>query len=138
MEERRLRIGSLFEWLAAALGVALLIWLLSVPVQRILGPGVEAALVEAPATLPPGVPTGATMVPVMILPDGREIRQFDLQARLLQVLPDKPRSDSVARSEGQFGERLTYTYTINDTTFYLVCERTEPGGPMRVSSIYLP
>ena len=124
--------------MAAAVGVALLIGLLSVPVQRILGPGVEAALVEAPATLPPGVPAGATMVPVMILPDGREIRQFDLRARLLQILPEKPGKDSVATSEGQFGQRLTYTYTVNATTFFLVCERTEPGGPIRVSGIYLP
>lgn len=138
MEERHVRIGSLFEWMAAAFGVALLIWVLSVPVQRVLGPGVEAALVEAPATLPPGVPAGATMVPVMILPDGREVRQFDLQARLLQVLPDKPARDSVVRSDGQFGERQTYAYTINGTRFYLVCERIEPRGPVRVSGIYLP
>ena len=46
MEERRLRIGSFFEWLAAAAGVAGLIWLLSVPVQRLIGPRVDAALVE--------------------------------------------------------------------------------------------
>ena len=40
-----------------------------------LGPRVEAALVDAPAALPPGIPAGATSVPVMLLLDGREIRQ---------------------------------------------------------------
>ena len=138
MDERRIRIGSLFEWVAAAFGVAGLIWLLSVPVQRLLGPGVEAALVEAPATLPPGVPYGATMIPLMILPDGREIRQFDLCARLLQLLPDKALSAPVLRSDSQFGERQMRTYAINGTRFYAVCERTEPGGPARISGVYLP
>jgi hypothetical protein len=138
VEERRIRVGSLFEWIAAALGVIALIWMLSVPVQRMLGPRVEAALVEATATLPPGVPATATMVPLMILPDGREIRQFDLQSRLLQILPEKPGTVAVFRSDGQFGERQTRAYTMHGTKFYIVSERIEAGGPYRVSGIFLP
>lgn len=138
MEERRVRIGSLFEWLAAAFGVAGLIWLLSVPVQRILGPGVEAALVDTPTALPHGVPAGATSVPVMLLLDGREIRQGELYTRLTQTVTGKLTSEPVLRSNGDFGERQTHTYVVNGTKFYVVCERTEPGGPMRVTGIYLP
>ena len=128
----------MFEWLAAAVGVGALVWLISVPVGRLLGPGVEAALVEAPAILPPGVPFGATLVPVMILPDGRAIRQFDLQTRLVQVLPDRTLSAQILKTQGQFGERLTRTYTIDGAKFYVVSERTERGGPLRISGIYLP
>jgi hypothetical protein len=137
VDERRFRIGSVFEWTAAALGVALLMWMLLVPVQRLLGPGVEAAKVDTHAALPPGVGPGATSVPVMLLLDGREIRQGDLHTRLLQVLPEKLVSAPILRSAGEYGERQTRTYLLTGTKFYVVCERSEPGGPMRVSGIYL-
>ena len=138
MEERRVRIGSLFEWLAAAAGVVGLIWLLSVPAQRILGPRVEAALVETPPPLPPGVPAGAASVPVMLLLDGREVRQGELQSRLQQMLPQKLLAGPVLRSNGEFGDRQTLPYVVSGTKFYVVCERTDRGGPMRISGIYLP
>jgi hypothetical protein len=138
VEERRVRVGSLFEWAAAALGVIGLIWLLSVPVQRMIGPRVEAALVDSPTPLPPGVPTGATTVPVMLLVDGRGVRVGDLQTRLVQMLPDKLMSGAIVRSPGEFGDRQTRTYVIDRTKFYVVCERRERGGPLRVSGIYLP
>jgi hypothetical protein len=138
VEERRYRIGSLFEWLAAACGVVGMIWLLSVPVQRIMGPRVEAALVESPAPSPPGVPAGATSVPVMFLLDGREIRVRELHTRLNQILPEKLLSGPVLRSPAEFGERQTRTYVIDNTKFYVVCERTDRGAPMRIAGIYLP
>ena len=138
MEERRFRIGSLFEWLAAAGVVIILIWLISVPVQRLLGPRVEASLVEAPSALPPGVPAGATNVPVMLLLDGREIRVGVLQTRLNTLLPDKFADGPAHLSPGEFGERRTRAYSVDGTRFFIVSERLEPSGPMRVSGIYLP
>src|ERR671924_1007350 len=67
VEERQFRIvPSIFEWVAAALAVVGLAWMLSGPVQRLLGPRAEATLVDQKA-LPPGVPAGATVVPVMLL-----------------------------------------------------------------------
>ena len=138
MEERRFRVGSFFEWVAAALGVAGVLWMLSVPVQRVIGPRVEAALVDAPAALPPGVPAGAANVPVMLLLDGREIRVGELHTRLLQRLPDKLTSGPVQRTAGEHGERQTRTYVVNGTKFFVVCDRPEAGGPLRISGIYLP
>lgn len=138
MEERRLRIGSLFEWVAAALGVLILVWLVSVPVQRLIGPRVEAALVDAPNRLPPGVPAGAISVPVMVLLDGREIRYGNLQTRVHALLPEKLTDGPVHMSTGEFGDRQTRAYLVDGTRFYVVCERLEPSGPMRVSGVYLP
>ena len=137
MEERHLRVGSFFEWVAAAAGVAALVWLISVPVQRITGPRVEASI-DAPAPLPPGVPGGATSVPVMLLLDGREIRHGELHSRLMQILPDKLVDGPINRSNGELGERHTRAYVVHGMRFYVVCERTEPGGPMRIAGIYLP
>lgn len=138
MEERRFRIGSFFEWAAAALAVVLLIWLISVPVQRLLGPQVEAALVDNANGLPPGVPSGATNVPVMLLLDGREIRLGDLHTRLSTVVPDKFGDGPPHVSTSEFGERHTRAYLVDGTRFYVVCERLEARGPMRVAGVYLP
>ena len=138
MEDRRLRIGALLEWLVAAVGVVLLVWLISVPVQRILGPGVEAALVDTTPSLPPGVPGGATNVPVMLLLDGREIRTDELHTRLNTLLPEKMADGPPHRSTGEYGERHARAYVVHGVRFYVVCERMEPGGPMRVSGIYVP
>ena len=137
MEERRFRLGSFVEWIAAAAGVAALVWLISVPVQRLIGPRVEASI-DAPEALPPGVPGDAKNVPVILLQDGREIRHGELHSRLVQVLPDRLITSPILRSNGQFGERHTRGYDVNGMRFYVVCERPEPGGPMRIAGIYLP
>jgi hypothetical protein len=138
MEERRLRVGSLFEWLAAALAVLLVIWLVSVPIQRALGPQVEAALIDLPSALPAGVPVGATSVPLIMLLDGREIRQGDLMSHANALLPDALAEGPLLLSTGELGERRTRAYIADNAHFYVVFERLEPGGPMKVSGIYLP
>ncbi len=138
MDERRLRIGSLFEWAAAAGGVLALTWMVSVPVQRLIGPRVEASLVEAPSGLPPGVPAGALNVPVMLLLNGREIRHGDLQTRVSALVPDKFAERPAQVSTGEFGARHTRAYSVDGVRFYVVCERAEGGGPMRVVGLYLP
>jgi hypothetical protein len=138
VEDRRFRAWSFFEWLVAAVGVAAFAWLLSVPVQRLMGPRVEAALAEDSASVPAGIPAGATNVPVMYFVDGREIRHGELHTRLVQVLPDKLATGPVVRSTGPFGERRTRAYTVDGTEFFVVCEAVEAGGAMRVTGIYLP
>lgn len=137
MEERSFRVGSFLEWIAAAAGVIALVWLISVPVQRVLGPRVEASIDMSPP-LPAGVPAGATGVPVMLLLDGREIRHGELHSRLTQLLPDDLIDGPVIRSTGEFGDRHTRSYRVNGMKFYVVCERAEPEGPMRIAGLYLP
>jgi hypothetical protein len=138
VEDRRIRGASLFEWLAAAFAVLGLLWVFSVPVQRMLGPRVEAAIGAPNQHTPSGVPAGATLVPVMLLLDGREIRQGDLHTRLEEILPARLAEGPAHLSDGQFGNRHTRAYALNGTKFYVVCERTEPNGQMKVAGIYLP
>ncbi len=138
MEDRRFRVGSFFEWIAAAAGVGALVWMVSVPVQRLMGPRVEAALADVPPSVPPGIPTGATSVPVMYFLDGRQIRHGELHTRLLRLLPEKLLTSPVVRGTGDFGDRQTRAYSVDGTRFFVVCERVEAGGPMRVTAIYLP
>lgn len=138
VEERRLRVGSVFEWLAAALAVVLLVWLVSVPIQRVLGPRVEAALIEAPTAVPPGVPASATSVPLILLLDGREIRQGDPMSQVDSILPESLAEGAPLLSTGGLGERRTRAYVADSARFYIVSERLEPGGPIKVSGIYVP
>jgi hypothetical protein len=140
VDERWFRIGALFEWAAAALAVLVLLWLVSVPIQRTFGPRLQAAIAEVDlgSDRPPGVPAGATLVPVMLLLDGREVRQGDLHTRLETLLPATLAEGPPVVSSGQFGNRHTRTYRIDGTQVYVVCERTEPNGQMKVAGIYLP
>jgi hypothetical protein len=138
VDERRLRIGSVFEWLAAALGVLGLVWVLSVPVQHLTGPRVDAALVDLREKLPPGVPGGATSVPVMLFLDGRAIRIGDLESAVRALLPEAIADSPPHISSNEFGERSTRAYRVAGSRVYIVCERMERGGPPRVSGIYLP
>jgi len=138
VEERPLRVGSLFEWLAAAAAVLVLLWVISVPVQRALGPQVEAALIDAPNSLPPGIPATAVSVPLILLLDGREIRRGDLMSHADAVLPDKTAEGAPLVGTGELGERITRAYLVDGTQFYLVYERLEPGGAMKVAGVYLP
>lgn len=138
MDERRLRIGSLFEWVAAAVCVVGLLWLLSVPLQQLSGPRVDAALVDLRDELPPGVPSGAVSVPVMLLEDGRAIRVGDLETAVAKLLPRVAAAGPPHLSAGEFGDRLTRAYQIDGSRVYVVSERTERGGPLRVAGIYVP
>ena len=140
MDWRWWGIDSLVEWFLAAAAVVVVVWVISVPIQRALGPSVQAAMSDAdlvPNT-PPGVPSGATLVPVLLLLDGREVRQGDLHSRLDSVLSPKLADGPAMLSTAQFGERHTRAYIINGSKIFIVCERTEPNGPMRVAGIYLP
>jgi hypothetical protein len=140
VEERRLRVGSVFEWIAAAVAVALLLWVVSVPIQRVIGPSLQAAIGEAELTksTPPGVPDGAIKVPVMLFLDGREIRQGDLHSRLEQTIPGKFADGPPYVTRARFGDRHTRAYHVSGSRFYVVCERSEPNGPMKIAGIFVP
>jgi hypothetical protein len=98
---------------------------------------VDAALVEAPASLPPGVPAGATNVPGIMLLDGRQIRVGDPQSRVSSLLPESAARGAAVVSTGEFGERRARAYVVDGTSFFLVFERLERGSPMRVTAVYL-
>jgi hypothetical protein len=140
VDERWSGIRALVEWLAAAAAVALVLWMVWMPVQRAIGPRLQAAIPAAylVQSTPPGVPASATMVPVLLLEDGREVRQGDLRSQLDAVISPALGEGPPVVSSAQFGERHTRAYRIDGVQIYIVCEPSEPDGPMRVAGIYLP
>jgi hypothetical protein len=137
VEERPLRFGSLVEWFIAALGVAALGWVISVPIAWLTGPRVEASLTDSYDGRPPGVPSAATSVPVMLLMDGRAIRLGDVESRLRQILPDRLVEGPPHLTNGEFGDRQTRTYRVDGIRLQIVLERTERGGPPRIAAIFV-
>ena len=90
------------------------------------------------ARSPHSVPAGATSVPVLVLLDGREVRTGVLQSRLNAIVPERFADGPAHVSAGEFGERRTRAYLVEGTRFYVVFERIERSGPMRVTGVFLP
>jgi hypothetical protein len=136
---RRLpNVGSLVEWLAAGVVAAATLsacftwvgpWLTNTPGGA---PSVEANQV------PEGVPPRAQSVPMLVLLDGTTIRVGDLQSDLRARLGESPDDPAPEVSRGPFGDRIIRTYDRQGSQFFVVCERTEPAGPVKVARIYLP
>ncbi|MEW6320130.1 MAG: hypothetical protein AB1635_03470 [Acidobacteriota bacterium] len=133
-------LASLGEWLAAGLLLLSLGWVLSGPAREWIGPRASIATHSIPlvSSTPPGVPAGAMAVPLLVLLDGTEIRVGDTQAALNTVLSERLADGPPHVSRGDFGDRVTRAYVHRGTRFLVTTERTEPGGPARVSGIYLP
>lgn len=135
----RVRLGSAFEWLVAAvflvatLGVATLI----VRELQVAPSRVAQAATEPVAAVPAGVPARAISVPVLLLLDGHQIRVGDSARDVAQALGRDAEVGRQLADRGMLGERLTRFYEHGGTRFVLVFEPFERNGAPRVAGIYL-
>ncbi|MGE0042786.1 MAG: hypothetical protein AB7H88_10530 [Vicinamibacterales bacterium] len=124
------------EWVVALAAFGAVGWMLYGPIQGWLGQP-PAALVETVDPRPDGVPAAATPVALLVFLDGRELRVGD-PTSTLNALVDETMADGPPQvTQGPFGDRQLRAYERDGTRFFVVSERTEPGGPVRVSGIYL-
>lgn len=130
-------LRSVIEWGVAATVLAGLGWFSSDIARSWIARRSEPA-VEVISGVPPGVPTGATSVPLLLLLDGREIKTGMTQTELRKVVGARLAVGEPHLSDGEVGERITQAYDDRGTRFYITTERTEPNGVMRVTGIYLP
>lgn len=130
-------MGSFVEWVAAAIVATAVVWVVFSWASPWLTRAPGSVSVDA-SLVPDGVPGNAQPVPLLVLIDGTAIRVGDTQVDIHARLGEAPDDPAPQASGGAFGDRLTRTYLRQGTRFFLVCERTEPGGPIRVSRIYLP
>ena len=54
------------------------------------------------------------------------------------LLPDSLAEGAPLLSTGGLGERRTRAYVADSARFYVVCERLEPGGPMKCRGYTFP
>ena len=139
MEAARSRLGSFVEWMiAAGLMVAVLgagsFVVRQVQKVRAVTPVIaeEAAVSEPPA----GVPPRTVSVPMLVLPDGKELR---VGARLSEVAAlvgqaAQVGADAVERAAGR--ERITRFYNYIGSRFAVVFEPVDTTDA-RIVAIYL-
>jgi hypothetical protein len=141
METTRARFGSVVEWLLAAAFIVAAVMAIAVAVRelRTTAAGTRAIAREAPvaAVTPAGIPARAVSVPVLILPDKKEVRVGDSVSAIAARLGRNAEVGSQTVERGRFGERLTRFYEHAGTRFALVFEPMEDGGEPRVAAIYL-
>jgi len=76
-------------------------------------------------------------VALLVFLDGRELRVGD-PTSTLNALVDESMAEGQPRiSRGPFGDRQVRAYQRDGTRFYVVSERTEPGGRVSVAGIFL-
>lgn len=130
-------LASLVEWVAAMAVAGALVWVGAQVVRPWLVSSAGTASIEAGAP-PEGVPASAQGVPVLLLMDGTALRVGDTQADVHGRIGTAQADPPPAVSRGIFGDRLVHAFERQGTRFYVVTERTEPGGLPKVVGIYLP
>jgi len=135
----RVRVGSAFEWLVAALFLVATLAVATLIVRELRsasGP-VAQAFPASVSAVPAGVPPRAISVPVLLLLDGHQIRVGDSAEGVAQTLGRGAEVGRQLADRGALGERLTRFYEHRGTRFVLVFEPFERNGALRVAGIYL-
>ena len=140
MDATRVGFGSLVEWIVAAVCIIAMLAIGSRAIDgfRTVGAVTPVIANEAPRPDPPAaVPSRAVSVPVLLLPNGVEIRVGEAAA---QVASQLGREAEVARpsiDRTPTGERETRFYEQGGTRFVVVLEPFAGDGQVRVAAIYL-
>ena len=134
----RARLGSALEWLIAAAFLLATVAVATLIVRELrTSPRAAAAPQPAVSSLPPGIPTRAISVPVLLLLDGKEVRVGQSVDEVARVLGRAAEVGRQLADRGALGERLTRFYDHNGTRFVIVFEPFERNGGLRVAAIYL-
>jgi hypothetical protein len=141
METTRARLGSVVEWLLAAAFIVAAATTAAFVVRELRATAANTRAIAreapAPAVVPAGVPARAVSVPVLLLPDKKEVRVGDTVAAVAARLGREAEVGSQAVERGRFGDRLTRFYEHAGMRFALVFEPREAGGEPRIAAIYL-
>jgi hypothetical protein len=140
MDATRARIGSLLEWILAAACIVAILALGSMAVREFrtvaaVTPVIahEAALPDPPAA----VPSRAISVPMLLLPNGLELRVGDPAAEVVSRLGRQAEVAAPSIDRSAAGERVTRFYEQGGTRFVVVLEPFADDAQFRVAGIYL-
>jgi hypothetical protein len=142
MDALRVRLGPVLEWAVAAAFFAATIGVAALILHDVRGSGIRPARPAAAALVvndvPPSVPKGAVLLPMLSLADGKTVRVGDSVANVSATLGSAAETGREQADQGRLGERLTRFYDYAGFRFVLVYEPFERNGERRVSAIYLP
>jgi hypothetical protein len=140
MDAARARVGSLLEWLLAAVCIVAVLAIGSIAVREIRTVSAVTPVIanEALVPDPPAVvPARAVFVPLLLLSNGVEVRVGDAAARLDSQLGREAEVALPSLDRTAMGERMTRFYEQGGTRFVVVLESFAGDGQVRVAAIYL-
>jgi hypothetical protein len=141
MEAARVRFGSILEWALAAAFVVAVLAAGSILVRELSSVRAVVPVIAGDARIyydaPPGIPSRAVSVPLLLLGNGHELRVGDRASEVVARLGTAVTvlSESVERSVVR--ERLTRFYSDVGVQFAVVFEAFERNTEPRVAAIYL-
>lgn len=143
MQATRMRYESILEWAVAAVCIVAAVGLVSMVVREFQTVSAVMPVIarEAPAPAsvptPAGVPSRAVSVPVLLLPDGKDVRVGESLTQIAARLGRQAEAGLQSIERGVVGERLTRFYEYGGTKFVLVFEPFERDAEPRVAAIFL-
>ena len=141
MEATRARFGSVLEWIVAAAFMVAAFFGGSVIMRELRTVDAAMPVIAREAVVnvvaPDGLPPRAVSVPVLLLPDGRQVRVGETFAAIAGRLGREAEVGTQTVEPGRFGDRLTRFYEHQGTRFVLVFEPSERDGVPKVAAIYL-
>jgi hypothetical protein len=142
MQATRVRYESILEWAVAAAAILGLLALGSLVMREFRSlPAVMPVIAReahpVSTAIPAGVPSRAVSVPVLLLPDQKEVRVGDSLADIAQRLGREAETGAQSVEQAPNGARVTRFYEYQGTRFVLVFEPFEAKGQPRVAAIFL-
>jgi hypothetical protein len=140
MDVTRRPVGSLVEWLCAAICATGAVVLTSVAVHefRSVRPVMPVIAEEVPESLPSAdIPSGAARVPLLLLPNKREVRLGETLASVAERLGTAAQLVSESFDETVAGRRITRFYNDVGVQFVVVFDAPRQGLEPRVSAIFI-
>ena len=140
MDATRARVGSLLEWILAAVCIVAILALGSIAVGEFRSVAAVTPVIanEAVLPMPPAaVPPRAISVPVLMLPNGVELRVGDLAAEVASRLGGRAEVAVPSVDRTPAGERVTRFYEQAGTRFVVVFEPFAGDAQVRVAALYL-
>lgn len=140
MDATRKRVGSLVEWLVAAICASGAVALLSFAVQEFRAVRAVIPVIAEEARMPAaiaGLPPGVVRVPLLLLGSGRQISLGEPLTAVTDRLGAAAQLVSESFEETSAGRRVTRFYTDVGIQFILVFDAIGRDQPPRVSAIFV-
>ena len=140
MDATRARFGSLLEWLLAAACIVAILALGSIAVREFRTVAAVMPVIAheaAPPDPPAAVPSRAISVPVILLPNGVELRVGDPAAEVVSRLGRLAEVAAPSIDRSAAGERVTRFYEQGGTRFVVVLQPFADDAQIRVAAIYV-
>jgi hypothetical protein len=140
MDATRARFGSLLEWILAAACIVAILALGSIAVREFRTVAAVMPVIAheaAPPDPPAAVPSRAISVPVILLPNGVELRVGDPAAEVVSRLGRLAEVAAPSIDRSAAGERVTRFYEQGGTRFVVVLQPFADNAQIRVAAIYM-